>query len=82
MPMMKGVIILILAAAMWCTGCHAPTAATEPTIAQVRAPDAAEFDRLWGAVTDVLRNHRLRPDFQDRRGGTITTHPTTAQQFF
>jgi hypothetical protein len=80
--MMKGVIIPIFLVALASAGCQSPQAATDPTIAQVRAPDAAEFDRLWTAVTDVLRDHHLQLDFQDRRGGTVTTHPATAQQFF
>jgi hypothetical protein len=80
--MMKGLITAAVLGAALIAGCHEPVAPTEPTSARVDAPNEAEFDRLWEAALTVLRKHYFSPARRDRRAGVITTHPTTAENFF
>jgi len=56
---------------------------TQPPAGVALAPPAEpQFDALWRASIDVLREYRFRIDRRDRRAGVITTRPMLAQHWF
>lgn len=75
------VIASVAVAALGVAGC---VKYTYPIVAQPSPPTAAErnFDALWLAAQDVLREYRFTIDRHDRRAGLITTKPLTGMQVF
>lgn len=55
-------------------GCHRPFTPAPSSL----AIDAAEYDRMFLAGAQVLRDHGFRVDRQDRRFGLLSTHPLDA----
>ena len=52
---------------------------TKPAVASVAA---ADYDRLWKACGDVLKQRRFTLDRQDYRSGVLTSRALTSKQFF
>lgn len=72
---LSGVALLSLA-----IGCQAPAQPSGPTVDRLTAAGPDEFDLLWEAVGDTLREMDFRLDRQDRANGMITTFPETTAQ--
>ncbi len=69
-PVLAGVIV----------GCLGPRRSDYQSSKAVAIADPSpQADRLWEAVQETLRRHRLRLDRVDRRGGVITTLPEISQ---
>ena len=68
-------LVLVLLAG----GCAAGNgvATTEP-VSQAQG----DYDAVWGACLQVLRDYQFRVDRQDRREGLITTFPMTGKSWF
>ncbi len=63
-------------------GCHHPAPPVELTTQEIALSNAGEYEILFDACLDTLRDHRFKLDRVDRHEGTITTFPVTSQQFF
>jgi len=63
-------------------GCRAPMQPETATVERVTLPADDDYDRLWEAACDTLRDYRFRLDRQDRANGVITTQPETSAQGF
>ncbi|MCP4594419.1 MAG: hypothetical protein GY842_27120 [bacterium] len=73
----------VLTITIWALGgCHAPDRSVELSDQhfEVRGPE--EYDALFDACLDSLRDRDFRIDRADRCGGVITTFPNTGQHFF
>jgi len=46
------------------------------------APASEEFDRVWQAAQETLRQHHFVLDRVDHREGLVTTLPESSQHFF
>ncbi len=66
----------ILGALAAACGCSAPGGPPAP------ATTSHEFNAVWDASLEVLRENRFEIDRQDRRSGTITTFPLLGRQWF
>jgi hypothetical protein len=75
-------IVPVLVGLVAAGGCHQPLAPAGRTAERFLVADEQQFDSLWDACQTVLRRDRFRLDRVDRLAGTITTYPTTSQQFF
>lgn len=75
------VIASVAAVAAGAVGC---VKYTYPVVAEPSPPTAAErnFETMWLAAQDVLREYRFTIDRHDRREGLITTKPLTGMQAF
>jgi hypothetical protein len=72
--------LLFIALTGLLAGCQAapqPMATTRPVSAE-----QADYDAVWQASLDVLREYDFRVDRQDRRDGIITTYPMTGKSWF
>lgn len=70
-------LILLLLAGVLGVGCQAtlrPYAAAPNPV----AIDAREYDRVYAAAIDVLRDYGFRVDRQDHRFGVVTSHPLSS----
>lgn len=74
--------LLVGAALLASVGCEAPAEPTEPTVARVAVQEPEDYNRLWDAATDALREYYLPPDRQDRVEGVITTHAESSAAWF
>jgi len=74
---------LFLLAAVLATGVCGCLKYTKPVVAQPEMTGAERnFEAVWLATQDVLRDYRFTIDRQDKRAGVITTEPLTGMQFF
>lgn len=77
----RAILITTLAAA-WLTGCGPGPA---PTTAPAPEPQAAadeDFNAVWDAAVQTLRQHHFELDRTDRRAGVIATFPMVGQSWF
>ena len=74
--------VVISVLALLAAGCQRPAQPVEPMSQRVQLADPDGFDVLWESCQEVLRRHRFRLDYVDRRSGTITTFPETSQSLF
>jgi hypothetical protein len=74
-------LVVAAAVAVGAAGC---LKYTRPVVAEPALPTQGErnFQALWLASQEVLREYRFTIDRMDRRAGLITTQPLTGQQFF
>ena len=74
-------LVVAAAAAVGATGCLQHT---RPVVAEAVPQTKGEqnFQALWLASQEVLREYRFTIDRMDRRAGLITTQPLTGRQFF
>jgi hypothetical protein len=76
--------ILTVFPAMWSLaaffGCAQHTTPVAPR--QQLTPGQGNFQAVWDAACFVLRGHGFVLDRQDRREGTITTHPLMSRHWF
>ena len=75
----RAILIATLAAA-WLTGC-----ATGPAPTTAPAPQAAadeDFNAVWDAAVQTLRQHQFELDRTDRRAGVIASFPMVGQSWF
>ncbi len=75
---MKPLQIIMLTAAFSCTGC-APTGG--PVASPTGVADE-NFNAVWDATNEVLREYRFFIDRADRREGVITTFPMIGRHWF
>jgi len=76
--MRKSLICLIVAgAALINLGCVRYTSPTQP--ARKMTPAERNFEAVWQASRNVLKEFYFELDRQDRRAGVITTYPMVAQ---
>ncbi len=71
-------VIILGALALAAPGCTAPAQPTEPTMVRVAVEAPVEYERLWEAAGDVLRDYCFQLDRVDRGNGIITTMPETS----
>ncbi len=75
-----GAIVIAAVAAATAVGCMKYT---KPVVSEPEMTEAQKnFQVLWLATQDVLREYNFTIDRHDRRAGVITTKPLTGMQFF
>ncbi len=63
-------------------GCHKPAAPLAPTTLRVEIHTAEDFDRLWSAARESLREDGYLAELVDRSQGRLTTRAVGSQHFF
>jgi hypothetical protein len=75
---MKVATVVLMLAAGWLVGCAVEAA---PLRSAAATPDE-NFNAVWDATTEVLREYRFAIDRADRRAGVITTFPLLGRHWF
>lgn len=70
--------------ALWAlAGCRSASPTTYTSTREISvAPASEEFDRVWQAAQETLRQHHFVLDRVDHREGLVTTLPESSQHFF
>ncbi|MHC4443477.1 MAG: hypothetical protein ACYTF1_03795 [Planctomycetota bacterium] len=63
-------------------GCSAPDKPAGPTVTRVTSATPEQYQLLWDATANTLRQYNFRLDRQDRLAGILTTHPDTTGNWF
>ncbi|MCC7293663.1 MAG: hypothetical protein IT449_16520 [Phycisphaerales bacterium] len=71
-----------LIAATGLCGCHQPAAPVSPTTVRVELPTAEDYDRLWSAARESLREDGYLAELVDRSQGRLSTRAVGSQHFF
>lgn len=63
-------------------GCHQPAAPVSPTTVRVEISTAEDYDRLWSAARESLREDGYSAELVDRSRGRLSTRAVGSQHFF